>query len=658
MKIILRYILVLVLANSFLLANAQKGKVKTVENDYRDFSYVKTSEVLLKVAENGFKSQELLEKLANSYYFNNNMKQASRWYRELLSLTEDVDPEYYFRYALALKGIEDYEGSDKWMKKFNELKPSDSRGLAFTEKKDYISDIKSLTNEFIEIKNLDINSEYSDFGAAELNGNLVFASSRGNGEIYEWNNQPYLDLYSAYRYDNKEFSEVTSLNSKINTKYHESSAAYSQDEKLMFFTRNNYYKKRAGKDKEGTNRLQLFSAKLNEDGVWDNIRSVHFNSDDYSVAHPTINKEGNRLYFASDMEGSLGLSDIYVVDIKEDGTLGTPINLGASINTEGQESFPFINTSGDLYYATNGLPGLGGLDIFVSKELDQSIASSQKQNFVVENLGMPFNSIADDFGFYENVVNKEGYFTSNRDGGKGDDDIYSYNELECKQLVRGVVRDVNTKALIPAATVVLFDKNGGELERVIVGNDAAFSFNVDCVVDYIVRGSKETYTPDEKRFTTTKSKLELELGLDLEKEQIELKPCDDLAKALNIPLIYFDFDKYDIKYVAEIELQKVLAVLNQYPTMSIDIRSHTDCRASYAYNERLSDNRAKSTRQYLIDQGISASRITAKGYGESQLVNDCGCEPTNESSCSELEHQKNRRSEFIITSFKGETCND
>lgn len=659
MKIILQYILVIIIAQGSLIANGQKTKVKNASLEYESLSFVKTSDVLLAVAENGYRSKDVLEKLANSFYFNNDMEEASRWYGELFSLSnkEDIDAENYFRYALALKGVENYAASDAWMKKFNALKPSDNRAKAFLSKEGYKSSIEALTNNFIEVTNLDINTEFSDFGAAERNGNLIFASSRNeNRDNYSWNDQPYLDLYSAYKYDNGKFSDVSVLNSKINTKYHESSVAYTPDGSTMFFTRNNFYKGKYGRDKTRTNRLQLFRATLNEDGQWDNIVPVHFNSKNYSVAHPTINSEGNRLYFASDMEGTLGASDIYVVDINEDKTLGTPKNLGASINTEGQESFPFINTKGDLYYSTKGLPGLGGYDIVVSRDLDNNVLS--KTTFTVSNIGRPFNSKSDDFAYYENLDTKEGFFTSNREGGKGDDDIYSFRELECSQSVSGLVRDAKTNALIPAATVVLYDNNGAELERVIVGNDAAFNFSVDCDKQYLVRGSKETYSTDEKRFTTNKTKLDLALEIALQPNEVEIKPCDDLAKALNIPMIYFDLDKYDIKYVAEIELQKILAVLNQYPSMTLDIRSHTDCRATRAYNERLSNNRAQATRQYLVDRGISSSRLTAKGYGESQLVNDCGCEPDNNSSCSELEHQKNRRSEFIITSFKGKTCDD
>ena len=648
----------LVCAGMFALAAfAQNGKIKSVEDDYRDFAYVKTSEVLLEVANKGYKSAELFQKLGNSYYFRNDMENAAKWYGELFTMNEVIDPEYYFRYALALKGIEDYEESDKWMKKFNELKPDDMRGRAFLSKVDYKSNIEELSRDDIEPHNLEINTELSDFGTTEYENGIVFASARGGGRKYRWNEEPYLDLYLAEKTESG-FGEAKEIQGKVNTKYHESSAVFSPNGKYMFFTRNNFYRLKYKEDGTGVNRLQLYRATLSEDGTWDEIHKVHFNSEDYSVAHPTLNLTGTRLYFASDMPGTFGQSDIFVVDVNDDGTLGEPENLGPSINTEGQESFPFMDTSGNLFFSSTGFPGLGGLDVFKSEELDQKVEGGSNRDFPIENVGMPVNSSADDFGYYENLVTKRVYFSSNREGGKGSDDIYTFEVPECEQLVFGTVQDSKTDELIPNATVILFDGEGKEIERKTVGEDAAFEFELDCEMEYLIRGEKETYISDEKRFTTPKKKQELQLQLLLEKDVQEINPCDDLAKILDIPIIYFDFDKSNIRYDAEIELQKVLAVLNKYPTMNIDIRSHTDCRGLADYNERLSDRRAKSTRQYLIDNGIAAERLTAKGYGESQLVNDCGCEPTNESSCSEEEHQLNRRSEFIITSINGKSCDD
>ncbi len=637
---------------------AQNGKIQSVKDDYEDFAYVKTSEVLLEVANKGYKSVDLFQKLGNSFYFRNEMKDAAKWYGELIALEEVIEPEYYFRYALALKSIGDYEDSDKWMQKFNQLKPEDLRGRAFVSKVDYKTVIEDVSRDDIEVKNLEINTELSDFGTTEYENTIVFASARGGGRKYRWNEQPYLDLYSVEYKDDGTFGEVKELEGEVNTKFHESSAVFSPNGKYVFFTRNNYFNSRYKEDNSGINRLQLYRAVLNEDGEWVNIHKIHFNSEDYSVAHPTLNVTGSKLYFVSDMPGTFGQSDIFVVDVNDDGTLGEPSNLGPTINTEGKESFPFMNTNGDLYFSSNGYPGLGGFDVFKSEDLDNQLKLSSKRSFKIENVGKPVNSEADDFGYYENLVTKRVYFSSNREGGKGSDDIYTFNITECKQLVTGIVQDKNTNALIPNATVVLYDGEGNEIERKTVSDDAIFEFDLACRTEYLVRGEKEKYASDEKRFTTPSKQQELQIQLLLEIDEQQIEPCDDLAKVLDIPIIYFDFDKSNIRYDAEIELQKVLAVLNKYPTMHIDIRSHTDCRGTASYNEKLSERRAKSTRQYLVDKGISIDRLTAKGYGESRLVNDCGCEPTSESSCSEEEHQLNRRSEFIITSIDGKTCDD
>ncbi|MCK8480204.1 OmpA family protein [Psychroserpens algicola] len=649
-----KIICILALSFVFSMGYAQKGKVRQASKEYDNLAYLKTSEILLEVAENGYKSVDLLQKLANSFYFNNQMKEAAKWYGELMAMNEDVDSEYYFRYAQSLKSIENYTESDKWMRKFAESDRGDLRGRAFTSTVDYLSMIDEASREF-DIVNLNINSEVSDFGTTQYKDQLIFASSRGGGKKYAWNEQPYLDLFSAEKQEDGTYGNVEKLDSDINTKFHESTVAFTPDDNVIYFTRNNYYNKKYKNSEDGTNRLKVFRATLDEDGDWDDVEPVHFNSDEYSVAHPTINVEGTKMYFASDMPGTLGKSDIFEVDINEDGTLGEPVNLGPSVNTEGHETFPFINSEGDLYFSSNGFSGLGGLDVFVIRDFKNK--RELNQPMALENVGRPINSPMDDFGYYENIGTKEGFFTSNRDGGKGDDDIYSFIIPDCEQVVEGVVKDQDTQELLPGAKVTLLDADGNPLSQQVVGADASYKFEeLECEKEYLIRVELDQFATDEKRFTTPKKKQDLVIEFDLERDEVVLEPCADLAKILDIPIIYFDFDKSNIRRDAEVELQKVLAVLNKYPTMTIDVRSHTDCRGPAAYNEKLSNRRAQSTRQYLIDKGVSAERLTAKGFGESRLVNDCGCEPSNESSCSEEEHQLNRRSEFIVTSINGEKC--
>jgi outer membrane protein OmpA-like peptidoglycan-associated protein len=644
-KYILSGILIMVFSFSF----SQKAKIRMANDTYDKFHYFKTTDILLEVANDGYKSVELFQKLANSYYFNSKMEDAAKWYGELMAMGEPVDPEYYFRYAQALKTIENYTESDKWMKKFYLEKTDDLRGRYFISTPEYLSEIDDLSREDIEVKNLDLNSALSDFGTTQYKNQLIFASTRGNGRDYKWNEQPYLDLYVAQKQEDGSYGTVDEMNNDINTKYHESSAAFTPDDKYMFFTRNNYYNKKYKKDEEGTNRLKIFRAIKKENGDWGDITPVHFNDDSYSVAHPSINKEGTKMYFASDMPGTNGLSDIYVVDINEDRTLGTPSNLGTGINTQGQESFPFINENGDLYFSSNSYPGLGGLDIYVVRGFEEGYFNTYER-FEPENIGRPINSPNDDFAYFENLKTKEGFFTSNREGGKGDDDIYSFIAIEeCKQLLEGVIKNRLTDEIIPESTVTLFDNRGNEIASLIVGADALFSFEIECDTEYLIRGEIENFIADEQRFTTPSVKQDLKLQLLLDKDEQQVVVGDDLAKMLDIPIIYFDFDKYNIRYDASVELRKVLVVMKKYPTMEIDIRSHTDCRGPEKYNEELSDRRAKSTRQYLIDNGISEDRLTAKGYGESQLVNDCDCNSNSTPKCTPAQHQLNRRSEFIIT---------
>ena len=638
-------IYILILSLIFSVGHAQKrGKIRQAAKEYDNLAYLKTSEILLEVAESGFTSVDLLQKLANSFYFNNDMENAAKWYGELMKKdVNGIDPEYYFRYAQALKSVENYAESDKWMKKFAQENRGDLRGQAFKSTVDYLAKIDEASREF-EVHSLEINSELSDFGTTQYKDLLVFASSRGGGKKYKWNEQPFLDLFTADKTSDGTYTNVTKMDSDINSKFHESTVAFTPDDQTMYFTRNNYFNKKYKRDEDGTNRLKIFKATLDEDGKWGNIESVPFNNDAYSVAHPTINVKGTKMYFASDMEGTLGASDIFEVDINSDGSLGEPVNLGRAVNTEGHETFPFINSEGDLYISSNGFSGLGGLDVFVIRDFENK--RELNQPMALENVGRPINSPMDDFGYYENLGTKEGFFTSNRDGGKGDDDIYGFKIPDPKQDVEGTVIDEETGEPIPDAVVILFDEDGNEIQRVTTDEDGNYLLkDLDIEKEYLIRAEKDSFLSDEKRFTTPKKKQKLEIELSLEKDEKEIGEGVDLAETLGIPIIYFDLDKSNIRPDAEVELQKVIAVLKKYPNMTIDVKSHTDSRAPADYNQALSDRRNKSTRDYIINVGgIDASRLTGQGYGESQLVNGC----SDGVDCTEEEHQLNRRSEFII----------
>ena len=501
--------------------------------------------------------------------------------------------------------------------------------------------------ENFSIKNISENTKYSDFGVTYFGENsAVFSSSRKDKSIRKrvWylNKQPYLELYTGTLGNDGEINEVERFSDNINTKYHESSVAFTKDLKTVYFTRDNYIDKKATKDEEGWILNQLFRARVGEDGEWTNIESLPFNSDNYQTGHPTLNDRENKLYFISDMPGGFGATDIYVVDINKDGTFGEPINLGENVNTNKKEMFPFITNDNVLYFSSNGFEvGMGQLDVYATKMIGHNAVEQAL------NLGTPINSKSDDFAMVYKPGEKWGYFSSNRSGGKGDDDIYYFKELEpikfeCNQFVEGLVREKDTQALLPGALVSLYNENGEKVESMITDKYASFSFKVDCESFYKVVGTKENYKEDNEEFTTSnKQDIELEVGLTLEpSEFVNIRG----SLMVNIKPIYFDLDKSDIRDDAARELEKVLKIMLKYPTLKIDLGSHTDSRAPDNYNFKLSERRAQSTLEWILDKGIHPSRIRAQGYGETQLVNKC----SNGVRCSDLEHQLNRRTEFII----------
>ncbi len=645
---------VYILTTLFLLvgaiSSAQEGKISRADKKFDQYAFVDARKIYLDVAEKGYESADLFQKLADSYYFNAEYTSAEVWYKKLIDqYQEEIQPEYYFRYAQTLRALKNYELSDAMMSRFHELKGTDTRATLFTESPDYLREISEYKKSKYTLEDIrSINSRYSDFAPTEFEGRLIFASSRDSGSgikrIHKWNNQPFLDLFQTrVGEESGSFSKPSKFNKQLNSKFHESTTTFSKDGNTVYFTRNNYTKGSYKKDKNGTNKLKIYKSTREEGKGWTEAVELPFNSNEYSTAHPSLNADNTKLYFASDMEGTVGLSDIWVVDILEDGTYGAPVNLGPSINTEGRETFPFMSTNGNLYFASDGHPGLGGLDVYVTS------LQSQSDEQQIINIGKPINSSYDDFTFIVNDDTKVGYFASNRKTGMGSDDIYRFlqEEIPCDILVDGKVLDKESGAPIQGATVQLLDSDNQVVSSMLSEANGDYNFDTaNCEEQYIVRAIKETYNGDEVVFTTPDESKTITNNLQLELAQKPIEVGDDLTIILDLNPIYFDFDRFNIRPDAALELEKVISVMKQYPNMVIDARSHTDSRGIDSYNLSLSDKRAKSTVAYIISQGIDRNRISGAGYGETQLVNDCG----NNSKCSEEEHQLNRRSEFIVIS--------
>ncbi|WP_025667939.1 OmpA family protein [Aquimarina megaterium] len=636
------------------IAFSQEKRMAKADESFNRYAFVDARKIYLQVAESGYESADLFKKLGDSYYFNARLEDAIPWYEKLTTkYADDIDPEYLFRYSQSLKSIQRYEEADKIMEQFNTITGNDQRAEFFMNTRDYLKFIEMQSGKFRLLK-LSINSKYSDYAPSFNNqGELIFASSRGGGSgmskvVHEWDEMPFLDLFSSTIIESNGILQTPKkLKGKINTKFHESSTSFSSDGQTVYFTRNNYLKRKLGSNVEGTILLKIYRATLEND-KWTNIEELSFNSNEYSIAHPALSADGTKLYFASDMPDSRGLSDLYVIDIHEDGTFGEPKNLGDKINTEGRETFPYVSDSGRLYFASDGHIGLGGLDIFVT------VPEEFGEFSIPYNVGKPVNSSEDDFTFVLNENTKIGYFSSNRAGGKGNDDIYSFKQTEelitkCNQYVEGVVTDASSRGVLVDAEVFLLDDTNNELQRTVTDSKGRYRFDLECDTSYIVRANKIGYGPTEALLTANNVlEHKHDLALQLSKGGLaekEVKPGDDLAKLLDLEIIYFDLDKSFIRPDAEIELQKIIATLNEYPDLKIDVRSHTDSRADDDYNMYLSERRAKSTIKYIVEKGkIDRYRVTGRGYGETALINKCA----DGVPCSDNEHQLNRRSEFII----------
>jgi len=621
---------------------AQKTQLKKAEKAYEQYAYIDAQEIYLKVVADGYRSSEILKKLGNTYYFNADYKNASKWYQELIKdFPSETESVYYFRAAQSLKSEGNYKRSDELMDQFAAVGGLTQVIQNYKDNQDYLSNIQSKSDKYV-VEKAEINTSNSDFGPAFYLNNFVFASAMdtvvdGKLRLHEWNNQPFLNLYLAEMSEDGKLYNMEKLGGDITTKFHESSPAFTKDGRTVYFTRNNFIDGKKGKDKDKIIRLKVYKAIKLGENLWSNVEELPFNSASYSVAHPALSSDEKRLYFSSDMPGTIGQSDLWYVDILGDNSYGNPVNMGLGINTEARENFPFISSNNVLYFSTDGRAGLGGLDLYFTQLNEQGLPTE------IKTLGLPINSGKDDFALIINEEKNLGFLSSNRNGATGSvgDDIYRINRI-CEITISGIVTDENTGALLPGSFVVVMDQDNNPLNSMNVGRDAKYSFNVDCDKQYTIRGTKDLYLPNEKIIRTPKESSSINLPLELKPSD----PCppNDLGCRLSLQPIYFDFDRYNIRPDAAIELAKILAAMREYPELIIHIESHTDSRGSDSYNELLSERRAQSTLEWLISKGITRNRLTAKGYGEGRLINEC----SNGVECTEEAHQFNRRSMFII----------
>ncbi|MDN3491436.1 OmpA family protein [Winogradskyella bathintestinalis] len=624
---------------SSLCLTAQNNDTKKADKLFARFQYVKAAESYNKLVEDGKADAYVYGQLAESYYNIFNTEAAERWYAKALETSDK--PEMVYKYSQMLKANGKYEASNQQMEKFANMRPSDNRATAYRKNPNYLPKILEQGKKF-NVQNADFNSTQSDFGGTKNDGKLYITSGRNDSrKTYGWNDQPFLDIYTIAQNSDSTYQEPTLANNKINTKFHEGLVSFSPDGNTMYFSRESFFEKDYEKDSLTSARfsqIYLFKVtKLGED--WDTVEDLGINSENYSVKNPSVSSDGKTLYFASNMPGGFGQFDIYKASINADGTIGKPENLGQKVNTEGQEMFPYISSNETLYFSSNGHLGLGGLDVFYTKLIDGTLAPAR-------NVGIPINSNADDFAFSIDEENDNGFISSNREGGKGSDDIYKFKKLQplCDVVISATVLDDETREPISGASVALYDDEGNKVISKMTNDDGIAEFIVECDKDSELEVVMDGF--DSKKVPVK--------GTNDEENnvQISLQPIETIIAPEEIVLapIFFEFDKSNITAQAAFELDKLVQVMKKYPQLIIKATSHTDERGREAYNEALSDRRAKTTVQYVISQGIDESRISGIGKGESEPKIDCS------GGCTQEQHAENRRSEFIIES--GDPQND
>lgn len=624
----------------------QKLTTKLADKSFDEFAYIDAIGLYEYAYQRDTTDNYVVRRLADANRNVGNTEEVERWLKKLMDRRAET-PEDIFNYSQSLKSNGKYLLAEQWLKEYSELRPEDGRVNIQVSLLEYIQFLMRDSTNF-EMSNVSLNTIGSEMGPAFYKDQFVFSStSIGTKSTvsYKWNELPFLNMYSAKIDETTgDLSSPVPFAPKLKTSYHDGPVSFDQAKDIIYFTRNSFVKGKTSKSSEGTVNLKIFQGKL-EDGDWKMTGSFRYNSDEYSVGHPSVSKDGSILYFASDMPGGYGKSDIYF-SVFSNGQWSKPFNVGPKINTEGNEFFPFISGDGVLYFSSDGHGGLGALDIYFSVP-EQGVFNS------IENMGYPVNSSKDDFGFALDSTGMKGYVSSNRLGGKGNDDLYFLKILRVPVIIRGVIRDRDTKDILPDATVNVIDENGNTIQTTITRTDGQFEFEVNKGQQYILNVTKEFYFEGEKTVATGALRPNDEVFSEIFLE-LKIEESDDNSPApismeeeggeslqvIELEYINYELDKSDVGKEMMATLDKLIALLAEFPDLEIRIESHTDSRGSDEYNMLLSKKRARAAFDYVVSKGIDPNRLLYQGYGETRLLNDCG----NGVPCAEEQHEVNRRS--------------
>lgn len=584
--------------------------------------------------------------IAEAYRMSNRAEESLPYYEKALSSGLDND-SIRMHYAFALKANAQYDKAREAME----------IAIPGIEEEEYLKraeeEYANLTNfdkirekeSYYRIKNLEeINSASAEYSPVYNNGELYFTSNRNDSRIYKATGTPFTSIYKVKTSGaNVEMNTLSSLPSVINSENtNDGAVAFSPDGRTMVYAKGNTGKRKGGLD------VDLYISRY-RNGEWTEPRALLINSKEYWDSSPVFSQDGKTLYFASNRPGGIGGTDLYSAKMNSRGRFYNVRSLGTEINTTGNEMFPYVSEDGALYFSSDGHPGFGQLDLFVARR--------KNGKTTVENLGQPMNSEADDFGLYLFRLDR-GFFTSNRDGGAGDDDIYTFvNEDPDLRIVNyfldGVTMTPDPEAdgdlkVLPRVQVKLLDQEGEVLDEELTQDDGRFSFRVYENENYNLvaerQGGEEQFLITRSEYTTMNKAINRDTLTDLVTnvrfDTLMVLEKIEKNKIFVLENIYYDLDRDEIRTDAAKELNKLVTILQDNPELKIELSSHTDDRNTDAYNLDLSERRARSAVEYLVSQGIDPSRLVAKGYGESQLLIP--------NAQTEEEHQVNRRTEFKI----------
>lgn len=621
-----------------------KGTMQAAKEAFNKKEYFNAGEnykAVYSKTKNKEEKNEASFQTAECYRLSNDMKNAENWYRRTVK-SDPKNTEAQYQLAIALKNNQKFTEAITEFNAYKKLAGESEKINAQIEGCELALKWKNEKTRYIVENVKPLNTKWSDFAPSLYKKNeLYFTSDREKGasnKMYGWTGNQYTDLYKVtYKLEKKNPNDIKfatpALVDKgiINSDFNDGTAAFDKRFSTIYYTQCN------GKNGKG-NKCRIFTAQASGQ-VWGESEPLAFSTDSFNCGHPWLNNDGSVLYFSSDMPGGYGGKDIWYVTYSKRGkTWGDPINLGPTINTEGDEMFPYIHDDGTLYFSSNGHVGLGGVDIYFSKGQNAEWSTPI-------NMKTPINSGGDDFGivFYPNDKER-GFFSSNREGGRGQDDVYRFYMTPLVFTLSGVARDSKTKAVLPNTELTITNSSDTTKLKVITDNKGFYKITLLRSTDYELFGKHEDYYDSKLEYQTTKG---LEVSKDLVQD-FELEPFD-YEKVFTLEGIYYDLDRANIRPDAAKILDTIVILMNKYPKIRLELGSHTDCRSDSIYNQGLSQRRADSAVAYIVRNNIDSARLVAKGYGESQLVNDCACEGSYvKKRCNEEEHQLNRRTTFKL----------